>query len=321
MRINHNFRLISLVGFILTIMIISDNVIIQASESEYDGLEFSVIDQLIVDDQVMVKVNIHHPGFIVIYNQTGGNPGTMLGHSYSILMIIPHNHTQFPLKAKIQEIVDGEDHTAYVRIKLTPSGRTDTLYARAFNDTNMNMAFDMDGTDEILRDSSGKEVFESFTITGDSDTTIEAYNQTLSLTVTRVFVDKVIVPGPAWVVIHLNNNGALGPMLGRRFVPLEQGINSDLYIDITANLDLLNGSKQVAVFVHLHWDNSEYGLFNSTVDTHLYSPAFDDPIIGNESAVPITLTFEEESSVPGMNYYLTGLILVFLAILVSRKKK
>ena len=43
---------------------------IQASESEYDGLEFTVKDQLIVDDQVMVKVNIHHPGFIVIYNQT-----------------------------------------------------------------------------------------------------------------------------------------------------------------------------------------------------------------------------------------------------------
>jgi hypothetical protein len=296
---------------------------IQASESEYDGLEFTVKDQLIVDDQVMVKVNIHHPGFIVIYNQTDGNVGTMLGHSYSVQMIMSHNHTQVSIRSKIQKIANGEDHTTYVRIKLAESGRTNTSYARVFNDTNMNMMFDIDGSDEILKDSTGKEVFESFKITGESDTTIEAYNQSLSLTEIKVqvFVDKVIVPGPAWVVIHLNNEGALGPMLGRRFVPLEQGINEDLYIDITANLDILNDSKQVNVFVHLHWDNSFYGVFNKTTDTHLFSPAFDDPIIGNESARPITLTFEDESSVPGMNFYLTGLTLVFLAILVSRKRK
>ena len=321
MRINPKFKLISLLCFISTIVILSNNVMIQASESEYDGLEFTVKDQLIVDDQVMVKVNIHHPGFIVIYNQTEGNTGTILGYSHSVLMIMSHNHTQLSIRSKIQEIANGEDHTAYVRVKLSLSGRTSTMYARVFNDTNMNMMFDTDGSDEILLDSTGKEVFESFIITGESDTTIEAANQTLSLTDARVFVNKVIVPGPAWVVIHLNDEGSLGPMLGRRFVPLEQGINLDLYIDIAANLDLLNGSKQVNVFVHLHWDNIVYGLFNKTQDTHLFSPAFDDPIIGNESARPITLTFEEETSVPGMNFYLTGLTMVFLAILVSRKKK
>ncbi|MHA2032210.1 MAG: hypothetical protein ACW99Q_22795, partial [Candidatus Kariarchaeaceae archaeon] len=60
---------------------------------------------------------------------------------------------------------------------------------------------------------------------------------------------------------------------------------------------------------------------NKTQDTHLFSPAFDDPIIGNESARPITLTFEEETSVPGMNYLLTSISLVFLAILSTRKTK
>jgi hypothetical protein len=303
---------------------------IQASESVYNGLEFTVKDQLIVDDQVMAKVDIHHPGFIVIYNQIEGITGTILGYSYSVLMIMSHNHTQLSIRSKIQEVANGEDHTAYVRVKLALSGRTSTLYARVFNDTNMNMMFDTNGSDEILQDSTGKEVFESFIITGESNTTIEAYNQSLSLTDSRVFVNKVIVPGPAWVVIHLNNEGSLGPMLGRRFVPLEQGINLDLYIDIAASLDLLNGSKQINVFAHLHWDNSLYGIFNKTQDTHLFSPAFDDhlfspafddPIIGNESARPITLTFEEETSVPGMNYLLTSIPLVFLVIFSTRKKK
>ena len=288
---------------------------------EYEGLEFIVEDQVIVDDQVMVKVNIHHPGFVVIYNQTNSNQGSMLGHSYTEEMTGEHNHTYSEIRMKNQFVTDGEDHTTYVRIHLATSGRTNTLYARLFNDTNMNMHFDMDGTDQIYKDNNGTEVVETFTITGTHETTIVVQDQTVQLNDAQVYVDKVIVPGPAWLVIHMNHNGALGPMLGRRFIPLEQGINTDLYVDINANLDLRNDSSELTVFAHLHWDNKEYGLFNKTTDTHVFSPAFYDPILGNDSAKPFTITFEDESKTNTVNIPSLSLSVFVLGCIVLFRKK
>jgi hypothetical protein len=140
---------------------------IQATLSVYEDLEFEVKNQPIVDDQVMVKVNVHHPGFIAIYSSSGSTYGNILGYSYTVETMGSHNHTHTDLFDAIQFILNGEeDHTNFIRIPLSKNGRTDTLYARLFNDTNMNMQFDMNGTDEPYTDASGKEVIESFSVIG-----------------------------------------------------------------------------------------------------------------------------------------------------------
>jgi hypothetical protein len=322
MPINKHYVKLLLIPFVFGLLFLSNTRISHASNLEYDGLEFIAEDQVIVDDQVMVKVNIHHPGFVVIYNQTGDIQGHMLGHSYTEEMVRGHDHNNLDIKLKTQIASNGEDHTSYVRIHLAKTGRTESLYARLFNDTNMNMQFEMNGSDQIYKDASGTEVVESFTVLSTHQTTIEVHDQNIKLSDAQVFVNKVIVPGPAWLVIHLNDNGTLGPMLGRRFIPLNQGINSDLYVDINANKNIRNGSFELAVFAHLHWDNKDYGIFNHSTDTHVFSPAFDDPILGSDSAEPFTIHFEEDSTTQSVNFLGQGLIVVSLScgVLIFKKR-
>ena len=288
--------------------------------TSYVGFDFIVNDQPIVDDQVMVQVNVHHPGFVSVYNSSN----YLLGYSSTTVEVVSHNHSQISLKVTSGSD-EGMDHTAFVRIALSLTSRTTIMHARLYNDTNMNMQFDQDGTDVILKDEADKEAAEQFSVTESYPTTIVVSDQEVNLTNSQVYVEQVIVPGPAWLVIHINDSG-LGAMVGRRYIPLKQGVNTDLYVDINAYILLQEeGDKlpsELAVFAHLHWDNKEYGIFNKTTDTHLFSPAFDDPIIGNESAKPFTITFKDKQTASGYEFPLISISLSFLAMvtLFTRKR-
>ena len=140
----------------------------------------------------------------------------------------------------------------------------------------------MNGSDLIVYEG-GEELITSFIITNTFITTIEVQNQTIiDSWYVIVVIDKIIVPGPCWLVIQLNNNGSLGSMLGRRTQALRHGINVNLNVDITANADIRNNSSFLNVFAHIHVDNKPYGIFEKATDPHLFSAAFNDLIIGNE---------------------------------------
>lgn len=194
-RTIRSYKILAIIFLILTCLLTLKDISINVTLVEYDGLEFIAKDQPIVDDQVMVKVNIHHPGFIAIYNSTGQTFGSILGYSYTVEGMDTHNHTRSLTLDGIKSMVNGEDHTSFNRIPLSQNGRTDTLYARLFNDTNMDMKFNMDGTDKPYKDASDKEVVEPFQVTGNFPTTIEVQDQIVKLTDTDplVHVDKVIV--------------------------------------------------------------------------------------------------------------------------------
>jgi hypothetical protein len=289
--------------------------------TEYVGFDFIVNDQPIVDDQVMARVNVHHPGFVAIYNSSG----FLLGYSSTMEEVgMSHNHKQVSFKIRSSTDV-GVNHTIFVRIPLPFMGRTPQLSAKLYNDTNMNMMFEPGVTDLILTDENDIQAEEEFIITDTYLTTIIVSDQEVNTTNAKVYIDQVIVPGPAWLVIHINDSG-LGAMIGRRHFPLKQGVNTDLYVDINEFVIVQEEAgtlpMELAVFAHLHWDNSEYRIFNKTLDTHLFSPAFDDPIIGNESARPFIITFKNEKNIPGFGLPIISLSLTFLvAILVSRRRK
>ncbi len=301
---------------------ISTSLATSESEIAYVGFDFIVKDQPIVDNQVMARVNVHHMGFVAIYNSSGD----LLGYSSTMEEIgMSHNHTYASLK--ILSLSDeGVNHTTFVRVHLSSIGRTAQLTAKLYNDTNMNMMFESEGSDLILVDENANEAEEQFTITDTYPTTIIVSDQEVDTANAKVFIEKVIVPGPAWVVIHINDSG-LGAMVGRRHIPLKQGINNDLYIDINeyvlVNKEAGTLPSELAVFAHLHWDNKLYGTFNKTVDTHLFSPAFDDPIIGNESAKPFLITFNEGKDTPGFEFPIISLSLTFLVMIpiFQRKKR
>ncbi|MHA2173957.1 MAG: hypothetical protein ACXABI_03970 [Candidatus Hodarchaeales archaeon] len=299
---NRRYMILVTELFILLVVSSVKTTNIQTAQLEYQGIDFTVNNQYIVDDQVLVTVNSHHPGFIAIYNITDGSKGSILGYSYSRETSISHNHSQGDINSKIQKAENGEDHTAHIRIKISDTGRTSELIAKLYNDTNNNKLFETDGTDGAYKDELGQVVEESFNVLGISPTSITVSNQTINLKDGLVFIDEVIVPGPAWLLIHLNNEGSLGQMAGRMFTPLTQGINSDLNVDISAILTLFDDLESLNVFAHLHWDNKEYGIFNHTSDTHLYSPAFNDPILGNDSAVAFTITIDNGETITGTTF-------------------
>ncbi len=318
-------KYLSLILFVMILFSINQNsstITISKTVTEYVGFDFIVKDQPIVDDQVVVRVNVHHMGFVAIYNSTSD----LLGYSSTMEDVgMSHNHTQ--ISPKILTSSDsGVNHTLYVRITLPLMGRTTQLVAKLYNDTNMNMMFEPDGADLILEDQNSVEAVEQFSSTETFSTTIIVSDQDVNTTNAKVFIDQVIVPGPAWLVIHINDSG-LGPMVGRRHIPLKQGVNTDLYVDINeyvlSNKEAGTLPSELAVFAHLHWDNRDYGLFNKTVDTHLFSPAFDDPIIGNESAKPFVITFTDEKEISGYEFPIISLGLGLLAMVtvLSRKKK
>ena len=64
------------------------------TNTDYVGFDFNIKDQPIVDDQVVALTNVHHPGFVAIYNSTN----FLLGYSSTMIEVMTHNHSMASLK-------------------------------------------------------------------------------------------------------------------------------------------------------------------------------------------------------------------------------
>ena len=104
---------------------------------------------------------------------------------------------------------------------------------------------------------------------------------------------------------------------------LRHGINTEVEVDLTEEnieaLELAEPGDNIKIFAHLHHDYFERGIFNSTTDPHIYSPQFDDEILGNDSAVPFIITVAEPDGLLPIPILSIGITL--LAIPVIRKYK
>lgn len=69
----------------------------------------------------------------------------------------------------------------------------------------------------------------------------------------QLVVDKAVAPGPAWIVVHVDDNGMPGERVGLKHI--DEGVNSD----VTVKLDGVDGDK---VIVAIHADKGAAGKFD-----------------------------------------------------------
>lgn len=76
-------------------------------------------------------------------------------------------------------------------------------------------------------------------------------------TTRELLVDRVVAPGDAWIVVHVNDNGKPGMRVGLQHVPA--GTSTDVLVsleDLSAN----------SVIVAVHADKGEPGTFDFSMD-------------------------------------------------------
>ncbi len=237
-----------LVLFIIaTLLLIAFPVI--AHEGETPTVE--VADQNILDGTVTVgRVYSEGVGFMVIHADADGAPGPVVGFRW-----VPHGW------------VDD------VNIRIDPALVTPVLYAMLHTDDNVIGTYEfgtVDGADApIIIDGSpvspafNVQMISSFPQQSDSTGTFTA--------------DFIVTDAPAWLVIHADENGSFGGVLGQTLV--EPGNTAN--VSVTLSGDITGGQ----VWPMLHVDTGEAGVYEfGTVE------GADAPIMtgGRIAATPIS---------------------------------
>lgn len=160
-----------------------------------------------VDEEGTVTVStvtLPEAGWLVIYNDDGGEPGDVIGQS---------------------ELPAGSSRN--VTVEIDPFLATDTLYARLHADTGEAELFDFPDADQPL-EWEGAPVETSFAITLDlvvpaltvEDQDVDRNGQ--------VEVASASVPEAGWVALHADQDGEPGPILGQ--TPLQPGDSENVVI-------------------------------------------------------------------------------------------
>lgn len=183
-----------------------------------------VADQLSLDGTVTVT-NVTSPsaGFIAIHADVDGMPGPVVGIA--------------PLQAGSLDSV---------QIPIDASGATPTLHAMLHVDDNTTGAFEFErvpGADmPIITD--GQVITYPFRVTA-----IRAYDQMI---VNNAFVvASAVLEAGGWLVIHADDNGAPGPVLGQ--APLRPGTNAGVFVPLAAE------GQTPVVWPMLHVDDGQGG--------------------------------------------------------------
>jgi plastocyanin len=190
-----------------------------------------VADQELVEDTVTVaSVVSAGPGWIVIHADNDGAPGPILGYA---------------------PVQDGENSD--VIVELAADGRTETLYAMLHTDAGAIGTYEFPGEDGPVQ-VDGSVVTPAFQVTGGLamiTPAVQVADQ--ALVEDTVTVASVVSAGPGWIVIHADNDGAPGPILG--YAPVQDGENSDVVVEL--NLVGLTGTLRAM----LHTDAGQLGTF------------------------------------------------------------
>lgn len=176
----------------------------------------SVSDQTLTSDiKVTIdSVNSDGPGWVVIHEDDNGAPGAVIG----------------------QAKVDGGP-TSNVEVQLTRAAvDKETLHAMLHADApaDGNYTFDgQNGEDPPATDKNNEVVVKSFVVTVDNSNIVPAVDvEDQTLDEPNILTVKTAVSnGPGWIVIHEDNNGDIGGVVGQTL--LTQG--SNLNIKVTIN--------------------------------------------------------------------------------------
>lgn len=209
-----------------------------------------VIDDQPLDDSGVLtaaEVSLPGPGWLVIFREDDGEVGEAIG----------------------QTALAGGIHDA-VSVTVETSLATETLYARLHLDAGAEAVFEFPGEDEPYPGEPGATFAVVMQI---PRPVIEADEQTVGEDniVTLTYVE---VLEPSWVVIHADENGEAGQVLGR--VRLEAGVHENVTITIDRRY------ATPTLYAVLHEDDGEPNV--------LEYPQGDRPILVNGEAVVTTFT-------------------------------
>jgi plastocyanin/Cu/Zn superoxide dismutase len=189
----------------------------------------SVMDQEISNGTVMVpEVVSDGQGWIVIHADQDNAPGEVIGHA---------------------AVSDGDNENVSVEIDIQKA--TEQLWAMLHTDSGEMGTYEFPGGDPPVM-LNGEIVMEPFMVTG--------MPVTPSVTVTDQEVDQgtitvpeVVSDGPGWIVIHQEENGSPGMVIGHAAVV--NGVNENVSVDIDASM------ATQTLFAMLHTDSGQMGTY------------------------------------------------------------
>lgn len=193
-----------------------------------------VEDQAInLDDGIVTVPEVVSPalGWIVIHADDNGQPGPVIGY---------------------RAVHEGVNQDLIVPIDVEVA--TPTLYAMLHSDLGQRGKFEFPGVDKPVT-VDGQIVVKSFQVTGLPEPT-----PTPSVTVEdqpiqdgTITVAEVVSDGPGWIVIHRDDGGAPGAVIGHAAV--ESGTNQDVQVEIDA------AQATDTLYAMLHTDAGEVGTY------------------------------------------------------------
>jgi hypothetical protein len=190
------------------------------------------VPEVVVGDQVAFngvvtidRVVSAGPGFIVIHVDNGGSPGPVIGFS---------------------QVNTGENLN--VPVEIDTAGITPTLFAMLHTDDGMIGSYEFDGSSGLDNPVSvdGAVVTPAFGVSA-----LAVSDQLLAGD--TVTIDSVTVSAPSWVVIHSDNGGSPGPVLGQALV--EAGTSANVAVTIAAE------GRTSSVWPMLHVDDGTAGTY------------------------------------------------------------
>jgi hypothetical protein len=190
-----------------------------------DAPSVTVSDQAIINNTVVVdRVVSAGPGWIVIHAQAEGRPGPILGYSW---------------------VADGT--TENVGVEIDAAKATKTLYAMLHVDG------DKIGTWQFPEGPDGPATVDGAVVTPPFDVTAGVGVANQSVMNGAVTVAKVYSAGPGWIVIHAQQGGKPGPILGQTRV--DDGENSDVVVQLNT------AGVTPTLYAMLHTDAGELGAW------------------------------------------------------------
>lgn len=191
-----------------------------------------VLDQPIVDGKFKVERAISNgPGWLVVYFDNEGEPGLIIGYA--------------PLADGINEDIE---------VEIVETAVTNPLHLRLHEDSEPGDDFDFPRVDPpVVYD--GRQL-RPYQMNSDPGNYLIVQDQSVAENageVIEVLVPTAVVNQPGWVVIHADDDGRRGDILG--FAPLPAGLSQNIVVEIPA------AGATDTLYAVLHLDAGEIGEF------------------------------------------------------------
>jgi hypothetical protein len=242
--------------FVLVVLLIALALAVAVSGQDA-GPSVSANDQVVLDGTVSVaSVTSEGDGFVVIFNDSGrGTPAQPIGFT-----------------------AVGAGTSENVAVSIDPALASPTLFAQLhINDGDLE-AFDRTGGADAVVEVDDEPVRTSF-----SAPLISAGDQLVAEN--TVTIDSVTIGEPGWMVIHSDNGGSPGPVLGQTL--LEPGRTRNVTVELAPE------GQTTVLFPMLHVDTGAAGEYEfGTVE------GADAPVIVDGTVAVLPISTAPNISVP-----------------------